>query len=92
MKSIDKAIAIIGTQAQLAKLLKVSRAAVGQWRLPGRKVPAIHCPEIEKHTKGEVCCEELRPDIDWAFVRSNPYNCLDKSSHTKSSKTKKKAA
>lgn len=24
---------------------------------------------IERETKGKVRCEELRPDVDWAFVR-----------------------
>ncbi|MDT4679101.1 transcriptional regulator, partial [Escherichia coli] len=27
------------------------------------------CPAIEKATGGAVTCEELRPDIDWAYLR-----------------------
>lgn len=25
---------------------------------------------IERHTNGAVTCEEMRPDIDWAFLRA----------------------
>lgn len=25
--------------------------------------------QIEKHTDGAVRCEELRPDVDWAYLR-----------------------
>jgi DNA-binding transcriptional regulator YdaS (Cro superfamily) len=27
--------------------------------------------EIEKATNGLVTCEELRPDVDWAYVRGS---------------------
>jgi DNA-binding transcriptional regulator YdaS (Cro superfamily) len=69
MHPIDKAAQILGTQSKLAAKLGVSRAAVGQWRLPGRQVPAEHCPTIEHLTEGRVRCEELRPDVDWAYLR-----------------------
>lgn len=28
------------------------------------------CISIEKHTGGVVRCEDLRPDIDWGFLRN----------------------
>ncbi len=38
--------------------------------LTGRKnSPAELCIEIEKATSGEVRCEDLRPDVDWAYLR-----------------------
>jgi DNA-binding transcriptional regulator YdaS (Cro superfamily) len=49
----------------------ISKGAVSQWKLPGRQVPAEHCPVIERLTEGEVRCEDLRPDVDWAYVRAN---------------------
>lgn len=58
------------TQAVLGDALGVSQGAVGQWTLPGRRIPAKHCPAIEKFTGRQVTCEELRPDIDWAYLRS----------------------
>lgn len=57
------------TQAAFAELLGVSQSALWQWGLPDRKVPAEHCPAIERLTKGQVRCEELRPDVDWAVLR-----------------------
>jgi DNA-binding transcriptional regulator YdaS (Cro superfamily) len=47
----------------------VTKGAVWQWLDDGRKVPAEHCPAIERATDGAVRCEELRPDIDWAVLR-----------------------
>lgn len=69
MHAIDKAAEILGSQSAIADLLEVSRGAVNQWTLPGRRVPAEHCPRIERATEGRVRCEELRPDVDWAYLR-----------------------
>ena len=60
------------TQSQLARALDVSPVLVHQWKIGpprGRQVPAERCPEIEKATHGAVRCEDLRPDIDWAYLR-----------------------
>ncbi len=38
--------------------------------LTGRKKgPAELCIKIEKATSGAVRCEDLRPDVDWAYLR-----------------------
>ncbi|GAA4321915.1 hypothetical protein GCM10023144_01490 [Pigmentiphaga soli] len=66
---IDRAAGIVGSAVALATILGVSKAALSQWKLPGRKVPAEHCPAIERATARAVQCEELRPDIDWAYLR-----------------------
>ena len=69
---IDRASDIVGSQASLASLLKVSRAAVSQWKDEGRRVPAEHCLVIERETRARgapVTCEELRPDMDWSVIR-----------------------
>ncbi|MYM37244.1 Cro/Cl family transcriptional regulator [Duganella sp. FT94W] len=66
---LDKVAAHIGSYAELALQLGVTKGAVGQWKLPGRRVPAEHCPTIEKLVDGIVRCEELRPDVDWAYLR-----------------------
>lgn len=67
---IDEAARILGSQVALAAALGVTKAAVGQWKLEDRKVPADHCPAIERLTAGAVRCEELRPDVDWAYLRN----------------------
>lgn len=66
---IDRAAALIGSQARMASLLGVTRAAVNQWKTEGRTVPAEHCPAIEEATGGAVLCEELRPDVNWSVLR-----------------------
>lgn len=67
---IQKAADIVGSQRALANALGVTKAAVWQWKEGGRQVPAEHCPNIERITAGEVRCEELRPDIDWGYLRA----------------------
>lgn len=54
---------------KLAADLGVPASLVSQWKLCVRQVPAERCPEIEKATNGAVICEELRPDVDWAYLR-----------------------
>lgn len=67
--ALEKAVSQLGSMQALADKLGVTKGAVSQWKLDGRRVPAEHCPQIERLTAGEVRCEELRPDVDWAFIR-----------------------
>jgi len=66
---LAKAITLVGSMAGLARYLGVSKGAVFQWGMPGRQVPAAHCPEIERLTGGAVRCEDLRPDVEWGVLR-----------------------
>lgn len=66
---IDVAAGLLGSQAALASALGVSRAAVPQWKEAGRRIPAEHCPKIERLTGGKVTCEQLRPDMEWEVLR-----------------------
>lgn len=66
---VDIASSIVGSQVALALALGVSKGAVSQWKDDERRVPAEHCPAIERLTGGAVRCEDLRPDIDWAVLR-----------------------
>ena len=68
---IDRAAEILGTTLEgLGSLLGVSKGAVSQWKDSGRRVPAEHCPKIEKMTGGAIRCEELNDRIDWAYLRA----------------------
>ena len=69
--AIRKACCHVGTQSKLAALLGVSVPTVNQWVHGNRPIPAERCPEIEKATGGAVRCEELRPDVDWAYLRKS---------------------
>lgn len=64
---LEEAAKVFGSEAALARALKVSRAALNQWKKPGRQVPAEHCPRIEALTG--VKCELLCPSVDWAYLR-----------------------
>lgn len=62
-----------GMAAYLARLLGVSQTLISQWASGHRPIPAERCPEIEKATSASVTCEEMRPDVDWPYLRgSNP--------------------
>jgi len=64
---LDEAAKRVGGRAQLAKLLGVTPAAVGNWK--AREIPAEHCPVIERETG--VPCERLRPDVLWSVLRTS---------------------
>ena len=59
-----------GAAASLAKQIGAVPVLVSQWRKGTRKVPAERCPDIERATGGAVRCEELRPDVDWNYLRT----------------------
>ena len=58
-----------GRAAELARVLRITPTLIAQWSST-RQVPAERCPSIEKATSGAVRCEELRPDVDWAYLRA----------------------
>lgn len=56
------------TQMEFARLLGVTQGMVAFWL--HNKPPTIErAIQIEKASGGKVSCEELRPDVDWAFLR-----------------------
>lgn len=66
--ALEEAIAKFDSLTDMAQALGLSSYRVIQeWRRQGR-VPAPHCPEIEKAVG--VPCEGLNDRIDWAFVRA----------------------
>jgi DNA-binding transcriptional regulator YdaS (Cro superfamily) len=67
--ALEQAIAHMGGITVLSRALGITgRSVVHQWRLT--RVPAEHCPDVEALTG--VRCEELRPDVNWAVLRSKP--------------------
>lgn len=69
--AFERACKLTGGQANMAKLLNVKPPTVSQWVHLVKQIPAERCPEIEKAVNGAVTCEELRPDVDWAYLRSS---------------------
>lgn len=74
MEAIQKAINLAGNASRLAVLVGVSTQAVCFWRDGARKVPPEGCIAIEKATQGQVRCEDMRPDVDWAYLRGTAAN------------------
>jgi len=59
---------LVGGQARMAELLGYTdRRNVWPW-FSGRRVPADHCPALERAAHGTVTCEQLRPDVRWHRV------------------------
>jgi DNA-binding transcriptional regulator YdaS (Cro superfamily) len=59
-----------GRAANLARSIRVTPVTIHQWAFKeGKKIPAERCLAIEKATDGAVTCEEMRPDVDWAYLR-----------------------
>ncbi|RJF99048.1 transcriptional regulator [Noviherbaspirillum saxi] len=71
-EALQKAIEIVGSATALASALDLTKGAISQWKDEGRKIPAEHCPTIERVTAGQVKCEDLRPDVDWSVLRASP--------------------
>ncbi|MDH1701003.1 transcriptional regulator [Comamonas terrigena] len=64
---IEKAAEVAGSEKALADCLGVTKAAVWQWKQPGRKTPIEHCAAIERLCGHAVTRRELRPD-DWQAI------------------------
>lgn len=71
--ALSRAAKVLGGQAALASALGFSdRRNVSPYFTTARRLPAEHCPTIERATRaaGEVVsCEELRPDVAWDVLR-----------------------
>ncbi|WP_312588173.1 transcriptional regulator [Comamonas terrigena] len=64
---IEKAAEVAGSEKVLADRLGVTKAAVWQWKQPGRRTPIEHCAAIERLCGHAVTRRELRPD-DWQAI------------------------
>jgi TorA maturation chaperone TorD/DNA-binding transcriptional regulator YdaS (Cro superfamily) len=62
-EALTKAIAIVGGQTQLARLLGVKQANVWHWLNKAGRVPGEYVLAIEKATGGQVRRHDLRPDL-----------------------------
>lgn len=65
--ALERAIAILGTPSALARELGITPWAVSKWNK--QRPPKDRCLAIEKATQGQVTAEQLRPDINWDYVR-----------------------
>jgi len=68
MEAFLRAVEIAGSRLRLAELIGVASSTPGMWAFR-KKVPAEHCPAIERETG--VLCEDLRPDVPWGVLRNS---------------------
>lgn len=63
---IERAVALLGGQAELARQLGLSRPTVNEWVKGGRPIPPRHCVSIERLTGGKVTRRQLH--AKWAEI------------------------
>jgi len=56
-------------RATLAERCKTSVGFLVQVAYGHRRAGESLCINIERETSGAVRCEDLRPDVDWAYLR-----------------------
>ncbi len=68
--AIKTAIAIVGTQKDLAKACGVSQAAVQKWLHNKTKVAPENVDALVQATGGEVKAYQVRPDLPQLFPKT----------------------
>ena len=58
-----------GNASRLARSIGVSLSYFSQMASGYRPISPERAISIEKATTGAVRCEDMRPDIDWAYLR-----------------------
>jgi DNA-binding transcriptional regulator YdaS (Cro superfamily) len=79
MKSAEaakEASRLLGSQAEMARRLRVTAPTVNQWCSGERAVPAKRAIEIEALTGGAVDRADLCPSFPWAQITSSPSQAL----------------
>jgi DNA-binding transcriptional regulator YdaS (Cro superfamily) len=71
MNPVKKAVDLLDSQANLARVCGQPPQAVTRWLREGR-VPAKYAPLIEAATDGAVTRHDLRPDIFGAAPGTDP--------------------
>jgi DNA-binding transcriptional regulator YdaS (Cro superfamily) len=66
--------AVPGRSVKLAAALKVYPSFISKIANGTKRVPLEQCVPIEQFTEQQVTCEEMRPDVDWAYLRNSNAN------------------
>lgn len=69
--AFDAVCGLIGSQKKTAQVLGVTPAIVNHVANGRRPIPAHWCPIIERETRGQIRCEQLRPDVAWSVLRKD---------------------
>ena len=74
-QGLQRAIKAAGGLTKLAAAIGRPKQTVWMWA-NRRRAPAKDCPKIEAATG--VPCEELRPDINWGYMRKHLQSLSDR--------------
>ncbi|MBB4863328.1 DNA-binding transcriptional regulator YdaS (Cro superfamily) [Pseudomonas nitritireducens] len=70
IEAIKEAAKIVGSKADLARLLDVRAPTVSQWCSGLRPIPAARAVQIESLSGGRVSRADLCPDFPWQKMAS----------------------
>lgn len=68
-EAFNNAVTFAGSISALARKIGVTPWAASKWN--PEKIPEDRCLKIEEITQVQVKAEQLRPDINWEYVRKN---------------------
>lgn len=68
-KALFKAVQVVGSQSELARLLGVRQSTIWSWLNVTKDVPAEICAQVEHVTAGAVTRGDLRPDL-WPSIKT----------------------
>ncbi|NSM11357.1 helix-turn-helix domain-containing protein [Moraxella bovoculi] len=66
---LERAISILGSTSALARAIGITPWAVSKW--DKNAPPKDRCLDIEQVTQGQITAEQLRPDINWDYIRKS---------------------
>jgi len=73
IEAIQKACALAGSQAELARMVGTTPAMMNQWVKGIRPVSDSFCAEIERVVKGAVTVEEISPSTNWHRIKDKTW-------------------
>ncbi|AOP83515.1 transcriptional regulator [Enterobacter hormaechei] len=65
--AVEKAIAIAGSQKELAKRCGKAQSTICDWLNGKKRISPVHVPELVKAVGGEIQAHEFRPDLPSIF-------------------------
>lgn len=65
--AVEKAIAIAGSQKELAKRCGKAQSTICDWLNGKKRISPVHVPELVKAVGGEIQAYEFRPDLPAIF-------------------------
>jgi DNA-binding transcriptional regulator YdaS (Cro superfamily) len=65
--AVEKAIAIVGSQKELAKRCGKAQSTVCDWLNGKKRISPVHVPDLVNAVNGEIQAYEFRPDLPLFF-------------------------